>query len=295
MKKKCTGIEYENCQEETKKIFDEIGDTSDAETMKHIHKFTQKVKQDLIDVGMEFKSSNLTEATKEIVQIGESVCACAGVRLVYPNSIGVARAVMLGESFWPPHLRCDYGGTSPTCTFSKRFGFKPTTCPCKVHPCVVHPCHSCGCKICSEKRNARDRVANENKEELEKLQLDFKELFGQDKKVERNNTEKKEEVEEEEEEEDWYEEENEDILSNVEEEPDLLKNKTPVVCQETFKVTKNETHEQKVETMKKVAAVTKGLKQCLINGGVEFKEDKKGCLPDTPYVLCELGNIVYIY
>ena len=200
--------------------------------------------------------------------------------------------MMLGESYWPPHLRCDYGGTSPTCTFSKRFGFKPTTCPCKVHPCAVHPCHNCGCRNCSEKRDARDKEANKNKEELEKLQLDFEELFGPDQKVKRNITEKEEEVGEEEEE-DWYEEE--DIPSKVEKESDLFKDKTKSVGQDTFKVTKNETHDQKVQTMKKVAAVTKGLKERLINAGVEFQEDKKGSLPDTPYVLCELGNTVYIY
>ena len=165
---KCCGIEYENSEEEPNEIED-ISPRQNAETIQHIHEFTQKVKQDLIDVGMEFKVCDQTEATNEISQIGESVCACAGVRLVYPNSIGVARAVMLGESYWPPHLRCDYGGTSPTCTFSKRFGFKPTSCPCKVHPCAGHPCHNCGCKICSEKRDARDKVANKNKEELEKL------------------------------------------------------------------------------------------------------------------------------
>ena len=143
-----------------------------------------------------------------------------------------------------------------------------------------------------EKRDARDKVANKDKEELEKLQFDFEELFGPYIKMERNINEKEEEVGEGEED-DWYEEEEEDILSKVEE--NLLKNKATVVCQDTFKITKNETHEQKVETIKKVAAVTKGLKESLINAGVEFKEDKKGSLPDTPYVLCELGNTVYIY
>ena len=128
-------------------------------------------------------------------------------------------------------------------------------------------------------------MANKNKEELEKL-------FVPGIKMEWSITEKEEEVGEEEED-DWYEEEEEDILSKVEE--DLLKNKTRVVCQDKFKVSKKETHEQKVETMTKVAAVTKGLKESLINAGVEFKEDKKGSLPDTPYVLCELGNTVYIY
>ena len=137
-------------------------------------------------------------------------------------------------------------------------------------------------------------MANKDKEELEKLQFDFEELFGPYIKMERNINEKEEEVGEGEED-DWYEEEEEDIPSKVEEESDLFKDKTKSVGQDTFKVTKNETHDQKVQTMKKVAAVTKGLKQCLINVGVEFKEDKNGSLPDTPYVLCELGNIVYIY